>query len=222
MSLASTPGISSIGNKPFRTVALLGREPGLLVLREALLGNQLIDLAAVYTHGSLPKGEGGGPRPELSRYVMECETAQVPLYILDVFEARQLECHLPPGPFDLLVVLSWRSILSKAILDLPIYGAINVHRGALPKYRGARPVQQALEAGDSSVSITAHRMTEIVDDGPAVATVRMDIRSLPTNVTAGHYAEEVKVALYPLYAPLVRLSITSLAASRHCVTRPIV
>jgi methionyl-tRNA formyltransferase len=200
-------------DKPFRTIALLGREPGLLVLRGALLGNRLIDLVAVYTHGSLPKAEGAGPRPELGRYIRECETAKVPLYILNLPDARQLDSHLPPGPFDLLVVLSWRCVLSKSILDLPKSGSINVHRGALPRYRGARPVQQAIEAGDSSVYITAHRMTEMVDAGPTIATVKMDIRPLSTNVSAEDYAERVKIALYPLYAPLVRLSIASLTAS---------
>jgi len=215
MSSASTPEFPSNLDKPFRTIALLGREPGLLVLREALLDNPLIALTAVYTHGALPKGEGAGVRPELGRYVRECEAAQVPLYILDLLEARRLESHLPRDPLDLLVVLSWRCILSKAVLEVPAFGAINVHRGALPRYKGARPVQRAVEAGDSSVAITAHRMVEAVDDGPVVATIRMDVGDLPANVTAFDYAEQIKVALHPLYAPLVRLAISSLAASRR-------
>lgn len=201
-------------HSPLRTVALLAREPGLLVLNDALLGNPLIHLIAVYTHAALPKREGEGPRPELERYRDACGAAAVPLHILDMPEARRLERHLPTDTFDLLVVLSWRCILSRAVLDRPCIGALNMHRGALPKYKGAEPVRRAVEAGDTSVAITAHRMTEALDDGPVIATVQIDIAPLSNRVSAQDYAEEVKVAMYSLYAPLLRLSLASLAASR--------
>ncbi len=199
-------------NRSFRTAALLAREPGLRVLREALLGNPLIDLAAVYTHGHLPKSDGGGPRPELAGYRETCIRAGVPLHVLDIPEAEGLEALLP-AHFDLLIALSWRRILPKRILDRPRMAAINVHRGALPKYKGAEPVRQAIEAGERSVSITVHRMTEFLDEGPIIATVAMDLDPLPAHQSSREYAEAVKTALYPLYAPLVSLSLASLGAS---------
>jgi methionyl-tRNA formyltransferase len=196
--------------KPYRTIALLGREPGIFVLKDALLNNPLINMIAVYTHGSLPKKEGGLQRPELANYVNICESADIPLHVLDIPEARQLASHLPTEAFDLLIVLSWRCILEKSILDRPKTAAINLHRGALPKYKGAEPVLRAINAGDRSISITAHHMTEELDEGPVIATVEMDILPCPANVNSEEYAEQIKRNLYPHYAPLVRLSIESL------------
>src|SRR3990167_4330717 len=196
--------------KPYRTVALLGRESGIFVLKDALLNNPLINMTAVYTHGLLPKKEGGLQRPELSHYMDICKSANIPLHVLDMPEARQLVSYLPKEDFDLLIVLSWRYILEKSILDRPKVAAMNVHRGALPKYKGAEPVLRAINAGDRSVSITAHHMTEQLDDGQIVATVEIDILPCPASVDAKEYAEQIKQTLYPHYAPLVRFSIESL------------
>ena len=205
--------------QPFRTVALLAREPGLLVLKDALLNNPLVRLLEVFTHGSLPKREGGAQRPELKSYESECKAAGIPLRVLDLPEARNLERYLPGESFDLMLALSWRYILSKNVLDRPTAGAINLHRGELPKFKGAEPVRRAIEAGATSVSITAHRMTEELDSGPIVATVSIEMPPLPANITAEDYAEKIKVALYPLYAPLARLSILSLTSARQAAAK---
>lgn len=204
--------------KPYRTVALLGREPGIFVLQDALLNNPLINLIAVYTHGSLPKKEGGLQRPELSHYMDICESADIPLHVLDIPEARQLISYLPKEEFDLLIVLSWRCILEKSVLDRAKIAAINMHRGALPKYKGAEPVLRAINAGDSSVSITAHHMTVELDEGPIIATAEMNILPCHANVNSEEYVEQVKRNLYPHYAPLARLAIERLTqATAKCV-----
>ena len=199
--------------KSLRAVALLGREPGIRVLQDALIDNPLVDLVAVYTHGGLPKKEGAGLRPELGRYINTCKFAGIPLHILDLPDAKNIEHHLPGESFDLIVSLSWRCILSKEALDRPNFGAINIHRGALPKYKGAEPVRRAIEAGDSTVTITAHRMTEELDEGAIISTVSLDIAALPIDTSVDEYAEDIKEKLYPLYAPLVRLAIASFASS---------
>ena len=143
---------------------------------------------------------------------------RVPL-VLDLPEARNLERYLPGESFDLMLALSWRYILSKNVLDRPTAGAINLHRGELPKFKGAEPVRRAIEAGATSVSITAHRMTEELDSGPILATVNIEMPPLPANITAEDYAEKIKVALYPLYAPLARLSILSLTSARQAAAK---
>lgn len=204
--------------KPYRTVALLGREPGIYVLQDALLNNPLVNMMAVYTHSLLPKKEGGLHRPELTRYMDICKSANIPLHVLDIPEARQLAFHLPKEDFDLLIVLSWKCILDKSVLDRPKTAAINLHRGALPKYKGLEPVLRAINAGDRSVSITAHHMTEELDGGPIIATVEMDMLPCTTNMNSEEYAEQIKRNLYPHYAPLVRFSIESLTQpTEKCV-----
>ncbi|CAA7614710.1 hypothetical protein MTBLM5_140028 [Magnetospirillum sp. LM-5] len=197
--------------KKLRTVALLGREPGLRVLQDVLIDNPLVELAAVYTHPNLPRKEGGGPRPELARYQALCAAGGVPLHCLDVAQAKGLDQMLPEHRADLLLVLSWRSILTAAMLAQARF-AINLHRGALPDYAGAEPVRRAIEAGEARVAITAHHMVEEVDAGRVAATVWMDIAPCPPTLSAAEYAEQVKERLLPLYAPLARLAIASVAA----------
>ncbi len=195
-----------------RTVALLGRTTGLAVLEDALIGNTLIELAAVYTHGRLPRSEGGGPREELATYRALCTQNGVPLHVLDLPEAREVQAFLPDGKIDLMIVLSWKYILAPAALDRISGYGVNLHRGALPTYRGLNPVRRAIEAGERRVAITAHRIVEEVDAGPTLATVWLDIDPLAPGRDINDYTEEVKARLLPLYAPLARLAIT-LAAS---------
>jgi len=198
-----------------RTVALLGRVPGFLVLRDALLGNPLVSLAAVYTHGRRPRAEGGGERPELARFIDACAAAGVPLHVLDMPEARGLERYLPAEPFDLLLSLSWRCVLPRIVLDRPQLAAINLHRGALPDYAGAEPVRRAIEKGERRIAITAHRMVEEVDAGEILDTTWYDIDPLPPGMAAAQYAEAVKEKLFPFYAPLARRVIAAIAGGER-------
>ncbi len=189
--------------KPMRTVALLGRDTGLAVLQGALFDNEKIDLTGVFTHGKLPKAEGGGTRPELAVYQELCEQRGVPLGVLDPPEARRIEDYLPEN-IDLLVVLSWRFILTPAALRMPSMGGINLHRGELPKYAGAEPVRRAIEAADTHVAITAHKMIAEVDMGGEIARVWLDCASQPVAT--------IKQRLTGLYAPLARLAIDAVSS----------
>ncbi|MBF0620831.1 MAG: hypothetical protein HQL54_02775 [Magnetococcales bacterium] len=197
---------------PLRTIALLGREPGFLVLKDTLIDNPNIDLKGVFSHARLPKSEGNGPRGDFSQFQTLCDSKDIPLFPLDFPEAKTLENHLPRAEFDLLVVLSWRFLVSNEALNRFRLGGLNLHRGALPQYKGAEPVKRALENGDKQVAITAHRMTEIIDDGLPLAMVWLDVAPTPNNTTTTQYAERIKKQLYPLYAPLARTAIEAISA----------
>jgi methionyl-tRNA formyltransferase len=198
-------------DSPLRTVALIGRDGGLALLRDGLLDNERVDLVGVFTHGKLPHAEGGGVRSELQTYKLICAEENVPLTVLDAPDARRLEDHLP-SDLDLLVVLSWRFILAPAALRVPKLGALNLHRGALPEFAGAEPVRRAIEAGKTRTAITAHMMVEKIDMGPEIARVWVDIPPLPPNSSSAEHAETIKKRLVGLYAPLARAAIEALAA----------
>ncbi|MEN6313114.1 MAG: methionyl-tRNA formyltransferase [Clostridiaceae bacterium] len=66
---------------------------------------------------------------------------------------------------DLIVTAAYGRILTKAVLDVPRFGCINVHGSLLPKYRGASPIQWALINGDSVTGITTMFMDEGMDTG---------------------------------------------------------
>jgi len=202
-----------VSGRPLRVVGLLAREAGLRVLSDALLGTPGLELAAVLTHGALPRAEGGGRRTDLDDFERLCGAAQVPLHAIDGREARDITPRLPTGPLDLMVSVSWRYLVGQDVLDAFALGCVNLHRGDLPAYAGAEPVRRAIEAGERRVAITAHRMSAEIDAGPILAQVWMDAPALPDSVGSAAHAETIKAALLPLYAPLATLGIAAAYAA---------
>lgn len=69
---------------------------------------------------------------------------------------------------DVIVVCAYGKIIPKEILDLPKYGAINVHASLLPKLRGASPIQSAILLGEEKTGVTIMQMAEGIDDGDMI------------------------------------------------------
>jgi methionyl-tRNA formyltransferase len=67
---------------------------------------------------------------------------------------------------DCGVVVAYGKILPKALLDIPKHGFLNVHGSVLPLWRGAAPIQRAIEAGDRITGVTIMRVDEQLDHGP--------------------------------------------------------
>lgn len=72
---------------------------------------------------------------------------------------------------DLLLVFGFNWVLPREVLELPRLGGLNVHPSALPRYRGPSPELWAIRNGDSTMGLSAHRMTERIDAGPVFAQV---------------------------------------------------
>ena len=83
---------------------------------------------------------------------------------------------------DLLVVAAYGLILPQEALDIPTHGCLNVHASLLPRWRGAAPIQAAIQSGDTQTGISLMAMTAGLDCGPVYATRAIDIGS---NETAG-------------------------------------
>src|SRR5438067_1780125 len=82
---------------------------------------------------------------------------------------------LPPIEADLGVVIAYGKILPASLLAVPKHGFVNVHASLLPKYRGAAPIQRAIERGESETGVTIMRIDEQLDHGPMLAAVRTPI-----------------------------------------------
>jgi len=67
---------------------------------------------------------------------------------------------------DVGIVIAYGKILPKALLDIPRHGFLNVHASVLPRWRGAAPIQRAIEAGDRETGVTIMRVDEELDHGP--------------------------------------------------------
>ncbi|MGZ3590664.1 MAG: methionyl-tRNA formyltransferase, partial [Thermodesulfobacteriota bacterium] len=66
---------------------------------------------------------------------------------------------------DLMVVVAYGQILPRVVLDIPKYGAVNVHASLLPKYRGAAPIAWAILNGEKRTGVTTMVMDEGMDTG---------------------------------------------------------
>ena len=67
---------------------------------------------------------------------------------------------------DLVIVAAYGMILPETILNAPTYGCVNVHTSLLPRWRGAAPIQRAIQAADSETGITIMQMDRGLDTGP--------------------------------------------------------
>ena len=120
-------------------------------------------LCAVYTQPDRPAGRGQkltiSPVKQLALKsgLIVCQPDS-----LKSVSARQL---LHSFEADLLVVVAYGIILPAEILAIPRFGCINVHASLLPRWRGAAPIQRAIEAGDQETGITIMQMDEGLDTG---------------------------------------------------------
>jgi len=69
---------------------------------------------------------------------------------------------------DVIVVAAYGLMLPQTVLDIPRFGAINVHASLLPRWRGAAPIQRALLAADPVTGISIMRMHAGLDTGPVL------------------------------------------------------
>lgn len=76
---------------------------------------------------------------------------------------------------DALVVVAFGQILPAAVLEAPRLGSYNLHASLLPRWHGAAPIQRAIMAGDEETGVEVMRMTEGLDEGPVIASVRLAI-----------------------------------------------
>lgn len=66
---------------------------------------------------------------------------------------------------DLMIVAAYGLILPKAVLDMPALGCVNIHASLLPRWRGAAPIQRAIQEGDTETGITIMQMDVGLDTG---------------------------------------------------------
>ena len=80
--------------------------------------------------------------------------------------------------FDLFIVASYGKIIPKSILDIPKFGALNVHPSLLPKFRGPSPIQSFILSGEKKTGVTIMLMDEQVDHGPILAKQELEFSKI--------------------------------------------
>jgi methionyl-tRNA formyltransferase len=84
---------------------------------------------------------------------------------------------------DVLVVAAYGLILPQAVLDIPKHGCLNIHASLLPRWRGAAPIQRAIEAGDAATGVTIMQMEAGLDTGPMLLAESLEIGAGDTAAT---------------------------------------
>jgi methionyl-tRNA formyltransferase len=82
---------------------------------------------------------------------------------------------------DVMVVAAYGLLLPQAVLDIPKRGCLNIHGSLLPRWRGAAPVQRAIQAGDKTTGIGIMQMEAGLDTGPVLLEKTIDIAADETS-----------------------------------------
>ena len=169
---------------------------------QALLDAGLVPVAA-YTQPDRPAGRGqklmASPVKQLA--VAHGIPVLQPATLRDPAAQAELAALAP----DLLVVVAYGLILPQAVLDIPPLGCINSHASLLPRWRGAAPIQRAVQAGDAESGVTVMQMEAGLDTGPM-------LRKVCTPISADDTGGSLHDRLATLGAAAVVEAIPALAA----------
>src|SRR3990167_2919771 len=130
-------------------------------------------LVAVYSQPDRPAGRG--QKPAASPVKQLAVANAIPVYQPASLRTEEAQAELAALKPDLLVVVAYGLILPQAVLDIPRLGCINSHASLLPRWRGAAPIQRAIEAGDPESGVTVMQMEAGLDTGPMLLKVRTPI-----------------------------------------------
>ena len=172
---------------------------------------RLGEIVAVYSQPDRPAGRGrqlaASPVKQAALnnrwHVLQPTT-------LKSIEARRTLAALQP---DLMIVVAYGLLLSPKILALPRFGCWNVHASLLPRWRGAAPIQRAIEAGDTQTGVCLMQMAEGLDTGPVLL-------SQSTPIDPDDTAGTLHNRLAELGAEVLADGLTLLSAGMRPVARP--
>ena len=97
---------------------------------------------------------------------------------------------------DVIIVIAYGIIVPKEFLEIPKYGCLNIHVSLLPKWRGAAPIQRAIQSGDNKTGICIMQMDEGLDTGDILRRLEIDI--IDTDTSASLHDKFARLAIKPL------------------------
>ena len=162
-----------------------------------------LNVVAVYSQPDRPAGRGH--KVSMSAVKQLALQHDLPVCQPESLRSDDAQAELAALQPDLLVVVAYGLILPQAVLDIPRLGCINSHASLLPRWRGAAPIQRAIEAGDQHSGVTVMRMEAGLDTGPMLLKVT-------TPISAEDTGGNLHDRLAELGPPAVLQAIEGLAA----------
>jgi len=132
---------------------------------EALIGGGFPPLA-VLTQPD--RHAGRGRKLQASPVKRAAMRARIPVEQPETLRQAGIADYLSSLSPDLMIVVAYGLILPPRVLGIPRHGCWNIHASLLPRWRGAAPIQRAIEAGDSETGICIMQMDEGLDTGPVL------------------------------------------------------
>jgi len=136
------------------------------------------DIVAVLTQPDRPAGRGKQLRASPVKHL----ALENGLEVLQPESLKDPEWHkiLADLQPDLIVVVAYGLMIPGWLLDLPEFGCWNIHASLLPRWRGAAPIQRAIEAGDEHSGVCIMQMEVTLDTGPVYRCLTTPISVLDT------------------------------------------
>ncbi|MBX3714977.1 MAG: methionyl-tRNA formyltransferase [Burkholderiales bacterium] len=161
------------------------------------------EIALVLTQPDRPSGRGLKPRPTAVAEL--AGTLGLPVAkpaSLRTEEGRALVAAAKP---EVMIVAAYGLILPQQVLAIPPRGCLNIHASLLPRWRGAAPIQRAIQAGDAETGVAIMVMEAGLDTGPVLLERRVaigpaDTAGTLTEMLAGMGAGAIVEALERLDA----------------------
>ena len=144
-------------------------------LRAAAERNEVV---AVYTQPDRPAGRGRGLTA--SPVKREAMARGIPVLQPESLKGELMQDVLRQRAPDLMGVVAYGLILPRKVLAIPRFGCWNVHASLLPRWRGAAPIQRAIEAGDAETGVCLMQMEAGLDTGPVLLSQSTPIHAEET------------------------------------------
>ena len=133
---------------------------------------------SVYTQP--PKKSGRGLRTKLNPIHEISNDYNLPVKTPQNFKSFDIIEEIKNLKPDFIIVVAYGIILPKTVLDIPNFFCLNGHASDLPRWRGAAPIQRAIEAGDKTTAACAMIMEETLDTGPIITKEKINILNKDT------------------------------------------
>ena len=169
--------------KKYRLVFFGSPDFALPPLKTLYLGGY--EMVGVYTQE--PKKKSRGMKELKTPVHIWAESQLLPVYAPSKLDNQSLEEFISLKP-DVAILFAYGKIIPLEWLNTPVFGFINIHASLLPRWRGAAPVQRAIESNDKSSGITIMKMNEGLDEGPIIASHEIN---LSTNTTCESLIEQI-------------------------------
>lgn len=137
------------------------------------------EVVGVYTQPDRPAGRGR--KITASPVKTIAEQANIAVYQPENFKDPNTWQHMASLQADVMVVVAYGLILPQKVLDIPTYGCLNIHASILPRWRGAAPIQRAIESGDPETGVTIMQMDAGLDTGDILAMLTTEITANDTS-----------------------------------------